>query len=143
MNRRRSFAVTGGLVISFVLVLVGLFKVGPWTLNNELPPNEPEISTSPETSQQGRFAYIGLTKVNSEPEVYVELTDEEFEMFPALQASLQALEESGKSTIMYKTSEHTAMAPLHYLEKKYQDHGSWNYIFKYGENFYSIAVAVT
>ena len=141
MRARTRVAVAVGLVVISVLVVL-------YTISNYLGPNNTVSKTpAPETALQVRDAAIGLIKVNYTPEDYVELTEEELEMFPELQAALQALEDSGKSEIIYLTSEQAAMAPKHYLEEKYQVQASceqwcaWNHIFKYGENFYSIAVA--
>ncbi len=138
MRSRIRVAVAGSLVVvSILLVYSTILTFGP--INRENPPNEPNMTTTSETIRVDSAIY--LRKV-SEPEYYVELTEEELERFPALQAALQALKKSGESEIMYSTSYHEATSPLYYLEEKYQGQVSWNYIFKFEENFYSIAVAV-
>ncbi|MFQ6123248.1 MAG: hypothetical protein ACE5R6_01395 [Candidatus Heimdallarchaeota archaeon] len=149
MRARISIMVAGGLVIVFVLVV--LFTVsGLWVPNSELPPNETETTTP-----QGTFlpkATIYLKKLESEPEYYVELTEEELEQFPVLQVALQGFEGNEQTELMYMVHEREAFRIQRYIWDKLRDkygESCEDYpsrciktIFEYQGDFYYFLVAV-
>jgi len=92
------------------------------------------------------LSYITLFKLAEPPDVYVELTEEELEQFPALQAALQPFEGSERTEYWHKTTEQEATSAYNYLLNKFEAACEascrWNAKFQYRTDFYLYGIAV-
>jgi len=118
-------------------------------LEDVLGTRKPQELALNQEQEPERFAWLTFEKRNEIPETYVELTEEDLEQFPAIQATLQEITESNRTELWYKTSEQEAFRFQQYIFDKYREScknplspSCFVYHFKYQETYYSFGVAV-